>query len=300
MKVNISHKNIIILTYLTNYNIRVIKDYISLYNNFDVLLEVISKNFNYTDKAILEAKSKACTSIDKLKYHDIQSISIYDDNYPKLVKRIADAPPILYYKGQLRDCDLSAIVGSRNVSKHANKITSEITDWLNEVNHGVVSGLALGIDSFAHKRALLNNQYTVAVLPNSLDSIYPSENYDLANQILDKKGCLISEMIFNINRGKRSFVQRNRIQSALSQAVIPIEMGINSGTMHTINFAKKYGKKIMLFNPTPMLKDMNEYEGILHLINNPHKNQRIFNNKEEFILRINSSLRDSQIGMNFD
>ncbi|CAM4389369.1 DNA-processing protein DprA [Flavobacterium terrigena] len=281
-------KQIILLKYLTKYNIKIIKDYANLYEDFDTLLFSLIQNFLISDKVVNESYVFSEIAIDKLKYYDIQTITCFDDDYPIQLKRINDSPLVIYYKGVLKLDKLAAVVGSRKVSKHGKKITYQIVDWLNELNFGVVSGLALGIDTFAHEKAVQNKQYTIAVLPNSLDSIYPPTNFKLANEIIESGGCLVSEMIFGINRGNQSFVQRNRIQAALSDTVIPIEMGVNSGTMHTIDFAKRYKKNIALFKPTPMLSEIENYFGILHLINNPHQFQSIFTDRDSFFNLINS------------
>jgi DNA processing protein len=111
------------------------------------------------------------------------------------------------------------------------------------VQYSIISRLAEGIDTLAYLFAVKNNQYTIAFLPNSLDSIYLNTNYELALDILNTGACLVFKSMFGINRGKRSFVQRNRILSALSDVVIPIEMDTNSGTMNTINFATGMAKK---------------------------------------------------------
>src|SRR5690606_8946049 len=150
-----------------------------------------------------------------------------------------------------------------------------------------------------HIRALRNDQYTMAILPNSLDTIYPPSNYKLANDILDSGGCLLSEMVFGINRGKQSFVQRNRLQAAFSQNIIPVEMGVNSGTMHTIDFAKRYKKKIVLLQPTPLLSSLENYAGIIHLIKNPNKFQFIFNDKDSFHNIINFDNNENQLAFGF-
>lgn len=273
---------IIFLEYLTNYNLKLIKDYCAVHDNMQSLISALQVNFKILDKEVYEAYEATNLAIQKLKYYRVNCTTIYDDDYPKLLKLINDAPPIIYYRGMLKEIPNVAVVGSRNISQYATKITNQVVDWLNELNFGVVSGLALGIDTIAHQRAIENNQYTIAVLPNSLDNIYPLSNFKLANQILESGGCLISEMTFGINRGNKSFVQRNRIQAALSDVVIPIEMGVKSGTMHTINFAKRYNKKVYLFEPTKMLSELENYTGILHLIKKPHKNQNIFKDKETF------------------
>jgi DNA protecting protein DprA len=288
---------IILLKYLTKYNIKLIKEYANTHDDFDAIITTLFKKDSVDNKIYIEAVTQTKIALDKLQFYSIKTITIFEDNYPICLKNISDAPPVIYYKGVLKTDKLAAVIGSRKVSKHARKITHQVVDWLNDFEFGVVSGLALGIDTLAHERAVENKQYTMAVLPNSLDTIYPPTNYKLANDIIDAGGCLISEMIFGINRGKQSFVQRNRIQAAFSHSVIPIEMGVASGTMHTIDFAKRYKKNVALFKPTPMLSELENYFGILHLINNPNKFQSIFTDKDSLANIINSKYTDQQLDL---
>jgi DNA protecting protein DprA len=298
LKLNL--EQIILLKYLTKYNIKVIKDYAGLNDTFEKLLYSLMQNFLISDKTFGEAHLQTEIALERLRFYDIKSITFFDDDYPLPLKRINDSPLVIYYKGVLKLDKLAAVVGSRNVSKYGKKITYQVVDWLNELNFGVVSGLALGIDTYAHERAVENNQYTIAVLPNSLDTIYPPVNYKLANDIIDSGGCLISELIFGVNRGNQSFVQRNRLQSAFSDVVIPIEMGVSSGTMHTIDFAKRYKKKIALFKPTPMLSEVENYFGIIHLINHPNQFQSIFTDKDSFFNLVNSTDAIEQLDFGFN
>lgn len=288
---------IILLKYLTKYNIKLIKELISTHDNLDEMVSTLFSKHSVDNKMYTESASQTKIAIDKLKYYSINAITMFEDEYPKCLKGIGDAPPVIYYKGILRTDKLSAVIGSRKISKHARKITYQIVDWLNEADYGVVSGLALGIDTLAHEKAVENKQYTMAVLPNSLDTIYPPTNYKLANDIIEGGGCLISEMIFGINRGKQSFVQRNRLQAAFSDTIIPVEMGVASGTMHTIDFAKRYKKNVALFKPTPMLSELENYFGIIHLINNPTKFQFIFTDKDSFENIIKSNHIDQQLDL---
>lgn len=250
-------ENLIYLAYLTNYNISTIyycidKAVSGSYEELAVLAsqkKIASNTIN--DKNIHDiidkAKQSTTEAIDRLVYHNIRPITYIDAAYPKQLHYLNDKPPILYVKGELpKRRELAAVVGSREVSSHAPAITNVIVDILSQCEYGIVSGLALGIDTFAHERALDCNQYTMAVMPNSLEKVYPHENYKLAKRIEDSGGSLVSELIFGINRGKSSFVQRNRIQSGLSNVVIPIEMGAKSGTMHTIDFAMRQKKDVIL------------------------------------------------------
>lgn len=285
------------LKYLTKYNIKLIKEFVTTHDDLDAIISTLFSNHSVDNKMYAEATAQTKIALDKLKYYSINAITMFEKEYPVCLKNISDAPPVIYYKGILRTDKLSAVIGSRKISKHAKKITYQIVDWLNESDYGVVSGLALGIDTLAHEKAVENKQYTMAVLPNSLDTIYPPTNYKLANDIVEAGGCLISEMIFGINRGKQSFVQRNRLQAAFSDVVIPVEMGVASGTMHTIDFAKRYKKNVALFKPTPMLSELENYFGIIHLINNPSKFQYVFSDKDSFANIIKSKHSDQQLNL---
>lgn len=247
-------ERIIFLTYLTDYDIPTI--YRCLESKVTSLEELAFVAFNADSTSedrtitIRAAKSIAKTSeaIDKLKHHGITAITYTDRQYPTLLRDLKDKPPILYLKGKLRKKNLAAVVGSRKISSGAVRTTISIVDKLIEHNFGIASGLALGIDTIAHQRAVQRDAYTIAVMPNSLDKVYPPENQRLSDEIVESGGALVSELIFGINRGKRSFVQRNRIQSAISQIVIPVEMGRQSGTMHTIDFAMRQKRKIFLLS----------------------------------------------------
>ncbi|GHC57647.1 DNA-processing protein DprA [Ulvibacter litoralis] len=288
--IELSINDLILLVYLTNYDIQIILNCLKDKKNRDEVFSALYEFKRISEKEINIAVRDTKSAIDKLKYYDIKAIPFYSENYPKSLKNISTFPPILYVKGKVEFPEkLSAVIGSRDVSKYAEKVTNQIVKWLEEEGFGVVSGLALGIDTFAHKHSCKNNIYNLAVLPHSLDSIYPKENYGLASEILDMGGSLVSENIFNINRGKRSFVQRNRIQAALSSVIIPVEMGINSGTMHTVNFAKRYSKKVLVFEPTEMLKQLPQYEGINSLIESK-KDILLFNNYLSFKASIDKDL----------
>ncbi len=277
-------EQIILLKYLTKYNIKAIKLVAESALSFDENISRINHDYQIGVKDYKAAVDLKDLALEKLYFYGITAITYADEKYPDQLRSIPDSPPVLYCKGNLQSKkNLAAVVGSREVSKYAKKITHQLVDWLNEADYGVVSGLALGIDTLAHEKAVHNKQYTIAVLPQSLEAIYPTSNYRLANDIVDAGGCLVSEMIFNINRGSQSFVQRNRIQAGLSQIVIPVEMGISSGTMHTVNFAKRYSKLITIFRPTPMLSSLENYIGINHLIEKPHMHQKVFTDKSSFM-----------------
>jgi DNA processing protein len=171
-------------------------------------------------------------------------ISFEDKKYPKKLKEIKNPPKNIYYKGHAvwnRPC--LAVIGSRNCSsQNKNTCLKIIKDLPQEFV--IVSGLARGIDTFAHLSALKTGKQTIAVLPSGIERIYPKENENLAGKIIEKGGVLISEYPNKTRPTKFSFIQRNRITAGLSFAVLVIEAQMKSGTMHTIRFAREQSKTI--------------------------------------------------------
>lgn len=301
-------EKLVFLTYLTNYNIQTIYHCLdnSIGDSIEELatlaLQKISPELR-DDKAVI-AKIEAASSItretiDRLKFLQIKTSIFTDSSYPTLLHDLRDKPPIIYYKGKLpRKKALAAVVGSRETSHNAETITDSLVDKLISCGFGIVSGLALGIDTFAHKRALKRKCYTMAVMPNSLERIYPIENYKLAEEILEKNGSLVSELAFGINRGKVSFVQRNRIQSGLSSTVVPVEMGAKSGTMHTMDFAMRQHRNIFLMRR----REYTKYnEGIKVLLdkygNGKYDNVYTINSMTDFLNKLTLVSGGSSIGI---
>jgi DNA processing protein len=177
-----------------------------------------------------------------------QGISVLietDDTYPKRLKEIENPPPVLYMRG---DIDLTdewsvAIVGTRRLSAYGRQVTEDIAGSLARNGLTIVSGLARGVDSIAHKAALNAGGRTLAVLGSGLERIYPPENKQLAEQITGC-GALISEYLPNTPPEASNFPQRNRLISGLSLAVVIIEAGIKSGALITASFAADQGREV--------------------------------------------------------
>lgn len=245
MKLN-SIEGILFLIEFTNYHISNIYNYLDKYETLDEMkydLRINNEVFN-------ELISKSSLVLEKTIYNNIKMIKFDDKDYPLGLHVLENKPPILFYKGNLANkINLAAVIGTRENTEYGKKLTEKIVTLITEKDYGIVSGLALGIDTIAHKKALNLNKYTIAVLPCSLDSVYPSSNYYLANEILASGGALLSELPIGITLGKARFVQRNRIQSALSNIIIPVELQSNSGTVHTIKFAIKQNKKVCFLLP---------------------------------------------------
>jgi len=171
---------------------------------------------------------------------EIRKITIDDKNYPKLLKQIPDPPKVLYYKGNIKpDKPCFAVVGTRRYSSYGKQITLEISSNLTEAGLIIVSGLAPGIDTFAHSSVVEKKERTIAVLGTGLDekSIYPKENIKLTRQILEFGGCLISEYPPGTPGSRFSFPKRNRIISGLSNGILVVEAKQRSGSLITADYA---------------------------------------------------------------
>jgi DNA processing protein len=178
---------------------------------------------------------------------EIKEISIEDKNYPKLLKKIKDPPKILYYLGEIRSKEnCFAIVGTRRFSPYGKQVALEIAGDLAEAGLTIVSGLAPGIDTFAHSACIERKKRTIAILGTGLDekSIYPKSNLKLAKKILEFEGCLISEYPPGTSGAKFTFPQRNRIISGLSLGVLVIEAPEKSGALITAEYAFSQKRKV--------------------------------------------------------
>lgn len=181
---------------------------------------------------------------NELEKHDIHLILQEEKGFPPLLKEIPYPPHALYYKGNFKTESVVAVVGTRKASKTSLLASAEISKNLSRLGVSIVSGLALGVDSYAHKGALAGAGHTIAVLACGLDKIYPSANNSLAKQILENKGALISEYPIGTKPLKQFFIARNRIISGLAQATLVIEAPQKSGALATARFASEQNRDL--------------------------------------------------------
>ncbi len=175
----------------------------------------------------------------------INSISATDPCFPESLRHIPTPPKQLYFLGKLAQTSQNvAIVGSRHVSSYGREITRELAERLASRGVGIVSGLALGVDGIAQESAVRAGGYTVAVLASGLDTISPRSHRQLAIDILEKGGAIISEFEPGTPPMQFRFLQRNRLVSGLADAVIVTEAGAQSGTMNTVMHALQQGKDV--------------------------------------------------------
>lgn len=178
--------------------------------------------------------------------NNIELITIYSEYYPEKLKDIYDPPVMLYIKGNKKILNNYgiAIVGCRDCSSYGKHISTKFGYELGYNNINVISGMARGIDTYSHIGALSANGKTIAVVGCGLDSVYPPENKELFDKIIELDGAVISEYIIGTKPEAKNFPRRNRIISGLSDAVIVVEAKEKSGTLITVDFALEQGKDV--------------------------------------------------------
>ncbi len=181
-----------------------------------------------------------------MKKNGINMITIKDKTYPQKLKNIYDSPVVLYTKGnsEILNNKSIAIIGSRNCSKYGSQTAKRFAYNLSNRNITIISGLANGVDKYAHIGAVKSLKNTIAVIGNGLDNIYPYENKNLAEKIIEQGGVIISEYIIGTKPEKLNFPARNRMISGLSDGVLVIEAREKSGTYITVDFALEQGKNV--------------------------------------------------------
>ncbi|MBQ8793047.1 MAG: DNA-processing protein DprA, partial [Clostridia bacterium] len=207
--------------------------------------EKILKQENYKKMHECADEILVQTYIKNLNDRDIFFITKYDEKYPEMLRKEDDAPLILYYMGDisLLNTPCLSVVGTRKPTSYGKMATEKIVRDVASAGVTIVSGLAYGIDSIAHRTALECNGKTIAVLGGGFDHIYPAEHESLAKEIA-QKGLLLSEQRPKRLSSKYLFPLRNRIIAALSQGTLITEASIKSGTIHTKDFALDYGRDV--------------------------------------------------------
>jgi len=202
------------------------------------------------------AKKNPDEEVAKLKKYEISVIILPDKNYPRILKEIPDPPGILYLRGQILPQDelAIAVVGSRKFSPYGQRATEEIVYPLARAKITIVSGLALGIDSYAHKTALDAQGRTIAILACGLDQIYPVNNVRLADKILASGGAIISEFPLGMPALRFNFPIRNRIIAGLCLGTIIIECAEGSGSLLTAAAAIDYNREVFAV-PGPIFSE---------------------------------------------
>lgn len=201
---------------------------------------------------------------------NIQVIAPWEKQFPLRLQAIPDSPLMLFARGNI-DClnakMSAAIIGTREPTSFGIGSAFRISSYLSGSGVCIVSGLAKGCDTQGHLGCLSAGGQTVAVMATGLDQVYPAENGSLAQKILNNNGCLVSEYEPGTKPSRLSFIQRDRIQSGLSDVTIVIETGVKGGTLHTASFCLQQGKMLAVVSHPAKYQNAEKVQGNKMLIN---------------------------------
>ncbi len=195
----------------------------------------------------LDLRSRAEELLETSKTRGIDIVTREEDSFPDRFKYIKEMPVVLYTKGCLKinEYEKSAgIVGARRCSPEGKEKAIELASNIVSCGTAVISGMAKGIDSYAHTAALKSQGYTIAVLGNGVDICYPKEHDRLYEEII-RTGCVMSEYPPGTVPREYYFPRRNRLIAALSDTLYVIDAGRHSGTETTIESSRKYGREVI-------------------------------------------------------
>lgn len=204
--------------------------------NIEEIKEILNKNYREKIEIFQEYLIK----------NEINIVTMFDKQYPYKLKNIYDKPVILFTKGNLELLNKKgvAIVGSRECTSYGENIARKLAYDLAKNNICVISGLARGIDKYAHIGALEAKGNTIAVIGNGLDVVYPYENKNLYERIIENNGLIVTEYIVGTRPNKMNFPARNRIISGLSDGIVVVEAKEKSGALITADFGLEQGREI--------------------------------------------------------
>ena len=183
--------------------------------------------------------------LEWLEEDNAKVVTFNDDAYPKLLKEIADPPPLLYIRGSVDTLSMPqlAVVGSRNPDPIGKEIAQDFARRLASAGLTITSGMALGIDTAAHYGALSGGS-TIAVTGTGLDRVYPARNRELAHKIIEQGGAIVSELPIGTEPRAENFPRRNRIISGLSIGTLVVQAAQKSGSLITARLAMEQGREV--------------------------------------------------------
>lgn len=186
--------------------------------------------------------------LEKCYNENIRISTCFDDDFPEKFNEIKDDSPVLVFikgdESMLRNRSNIALIGTRNPSERGFNLGIRYSEAMSRMGISIISGLALGCDTAAHTGAVNVGGRTLVTLPSGIGNVYPKSNTRLYNEIIEKGGCVISENNPGEPPRKYDFINRDRLQAALSEGVLIMESPLNSGTVHTYNYSVKYKKEI--------------------------------------------------------
>lgn len=198
---------------------------------------------------------------------DLYLVGYFDDAFPAALRTIPDPPAVLWVRGTLPPADVVAIVGTRRVNAWGEAATKACAGAAVDAGYGVVSGLALGVDTLAHQGTIDHGGVTWAVLGGGVDRPEPAANRRLADEILATGGGLLAEVPPGTRPAARTLVARNRLQSGLGRATIIPQTGAPGGTLHTARFTLEQERLLAVLAPPPRGADDPGFAGNVALTN---------------------------------
>lgn len=248
------------------------KKYASLLNNISDINElidlVLKQNNKISSEDIEEAKKIAEEKFLEIRHlsdneKKFKIITIFDKEYPNKLQVLENKKPvIIYVKGNLKAMDRPsiAVIGTREPSEWSQKVGRNLVKKIIELSgRTIVSGLAVGCDTIAHETTVDLGKMTVAILPSGVETIMPAVNKELAREILDNNGCLVSEYEPKEKATQWTYVERDALIAALSDATLVIETKRKGGTIHTVDKAEKLKRRLACYYTID--KKKGSYEG---------------------------------------
>jgi DNA processing protein len=225
----------------------------------------------------------------------IKILSPFDHDFPERYKNIPNGPVLIHVLGNTRclnELNSVAIIGTRDPSDYGISIGRRYSKLFAENGINVISGLAKGCDTTAHEGCIEGGGKTIAILAGGLEKIYPKENHLLADRIIEAQGALISEYQIGTASLPNYFVERDRLQSGLSKALVVVETDIKGGSMHTVKFAKEQSVPVYFdYTNNETRLNVPKFQGNISMIEN---NKALpIRNKEDLNALINNILSNT-------
>ena len=193
-----------------------------------------------------EYLKRAEEEIEFVEQNGIQPLFFLDSDYPRRLSQCDDAPMMLYYKGKvnLNANRVVAIVGTRNITEYGKENCNQLVEDLKDDNVLIVSGLAYGVDTCAHKASVKNGIPTVGVMGSGMQQVYPAPNKKLATDMVEQGGGILTECMSGTLPDRENFPRRNRIIAGMADAVVVIESAMKGGSLITADLANSYSRDV--------------------------------------------------------
>lgn len=225
---------------------------------------------------------------------EMNMTSYYEEDYPSGLRDLDDAPLFLWYRGEIPKQKAMAIVGTRNIDEWGVSTTRKLAKIAGEAGVVVVSGLAHGVDTEAHKGCLDSGTPTVAILACDVRFPTPKANKELAEEIIKSGGCLIAEVPPGTETESHALVSRNRLQAAWGRSLLVTQCGIPSGTLHTVRFAMELNRPVVVLRPPPNAMG-EQYAGNWNLTEDHKFDSRILGGSKGFQEKVQSRMTGADI-----